>query len=253
MKETRIMMGMPVTFEIAGRDDQAAADAIDAGFDYIAYVDLTFSTYKDESEIMRINRGELELEDASDDMKEIFDLADKTKSETNGYFDIMNRDGIYDPSGIVKGWAITKAAEIVRDCGFRDYYVEAGGDIEVSGTNDEGGMWSIGIRNPFNQEQIVKTVYLSGAGIATSGNYIRGNHIYDPHKKKETIPDITSLSVIGPNAYEADRFATAAFAMGRAGIHFIESLPGFEGYLIDSTGTATMTSGFDAYTHEIHR
>ena len=56
-----------------------------------------------------------------------------------------------------------------------------------------------------------------------------------------------SVTVLGPNVYEADRFATAAFAMGPEGIHFIEELSGFEGYLIDKSGLATMTSGFGDY------
>ena len=70
---------------------------------------------------------------------------------------------------------------------------------------------------------------------------------------KEEFCDIVSLSVIGPNIYEADRFATAAFAMGRKGIEFIENLNVdsgprmFEGYMIDSKGIATMTSDFDKY------
>jgi thiamine biosynthesis lipoprotein len=53
--------------------------------------------------------------------------------------------------------------------------------------------------------------------------------------------------VIGPNIYEADRFATAAFAMESAGILFIEELEGFEGYMIDQHGLATYTSGFERY------
>ena len=61
------------------------------------------------------------------------------------------------------------------------------------------------------------------------------------------IEDIVSLTVIGANVLEADRFATAAFAMGRAGIHFIEKTPGLEGYLVDTQGIATLTRGFGAY------
>jgi thiamine biosynthesis lipoprotein ApbE len=59
--------------------------------------------------------------------------------------------------------------------------------------------------------------------------------------------DVVSLTVIGPNVYEADRFATAAFAMGKKGIYFIEQLPGFEGYMIDTSAQATYTSGFERY------
>ena len=56
-----------------------------------------------------------------------------------------------------------------------------------------------------------------------------------------------SLTVIGPNVYEADRFATAAFAMGRDGIVFIDGIPGLEGYMITDEKTATMTRGFSEY------
>jgi thiamine biosynthesis lipoprotein len=89
---------------------------------------------------------------------------------------------------------------------------------------------------------------LSNCGIATSGTYERGQHIYNPITKKTEISDIVSLTVIGPNVFEADKFSTPAFAMGKVGIEFIESLPGFDGYMIDKDGIATMTSGFDEYT-----
>ena len=103
------------------------------------------------------------------------------------------------------------------------------------------------INNPFNQKEIVKIVELCDQGIATSGTYIRGQHIYNPFKKEDIITDIVSLTIIGPNVYEADRFATAAFAMGKEGVNFIEQLPGLEGYVIDERGVATMTSGFNNY------
>ncbi len=279
MKDCRLIMGMPVTIEIIethpfggssslpqapqggiGRDLYPQADAnknigrtLEDAFNYFTYVDETFSTYKKDSEIMKINRGEIKLENASRDMREIFRLAEQTKNETSGYFYIVNRDGKYDPSGLVKGWAIHNAAKLIKGAGFPNYYVDAGGDIEVGGHNAEENKWSIGIRNPLNQDENVKVVHLSDCGIATSGTYIRGQHIYNPHDMKEEFSDIVSLSVIGPNIYEADRFATAAFAMGRKGIEFIENLNvtgktrKFEGYMIDSKGIATMTSGFSDF------
>jgi FAD:protein FMN transferase len=84
-------------------------------------------------------------------------------------------------------------------------------------------------------------------GVATSGTYIRGLHIYDPKKDNQPVNEIVSLTVIGPNIYEADRFATAAFAMGKNGINFIENLPGFEGYMVDNDKKATLTTGFEKY------
>lgn len=237
-------MGMPVTLEVV---DKAASEPLFGEvFDYFIYVDEKFSTYKDSSEISRINRGELKFEDASEDMKIIFDLAEQTRRESNGYFDI-HHNGIMDPSGIVKGWAIYNAAEILRKKGFENFYVDAGGDIQARGKNSQGENWRVGIRNPFNMDEIVKIISVSDCGVATSGTYVRGQHIYNPKNDGEDITDILSLTVIGPDVYEADRFATAAFAMGRAGIDFIEYLPRFEGYMIDKDKQATYTTGFARY------
>jgi thiamine biosynthesis lipoprotein len=244
MKETRQVMGMPVTVEVCG---DAQRSSIEQAFEYFEYVDRTFSTYKKDSEISRINNGELSEEAYSDDMKEIFALAELTKSQTDDFFDIRTPDGSIDPSGIVKGWAIQKVAELLHSLGHDNFYVEAGGDIQTSGKNADGEEWRIGIRNPFDREEIIKAVYPRGNGIATSGTAARGAHIYDPHEKKPVETNVASLTVIGPNVYEADRFATAAFAMGERGISFIGSLDGFEGYQVNKNGVATMTAGFNNY------
>ena len=237
-------MGMPITVEVV--DDSATQDLLDSAFGYFEYVDRKFSTYKDDSEISRINRGEVSLAAASEDMKAIFALADETRDETNGYFDMRHAGG-YDPSGVVKGWAIYQVSQLLRGRGARNFYLDAGGDIQISGANARGQDWRVGIRNPFDPAQIVKVLSLTDCGIATSGTYIRGSHIYNPHDATDPLTEIVSITVIGPNICDADRFATAAFAMGRQGIFFIESLPGFEGYLIDREGQATLTSGFERH------
>jgi thiamine biosynthesis lipoprotein len=234
-------MGMPITVEIVDR--MVTPMIFDTVYNYFEYVDEKFSTYKETSEISRINRHELLWEETSDDMKTIFALAEQTRLETDGYFDIQH-NGIYDPSGVVKGWSIYNAAQLLRQNGFENFYVEAGGDIQMSGCNDEGKPWRVGIRNPFDPEEIVKVLSITDHGVATSGTYVRGQHIYNPLAEGQLITDILSLTVVGPDIYEADRFATAAFAMGRAGIHFIESLDGFEGYMIDKDKQATFTTGF---------
>jgi len=244
MKQTRFLMGMPVILEVT--DPGVTEKIFDSVFDYLGYVDRKFSTYKDDSEISRINKGELKLEESSEDMKAIFSLAEQTRQESDGYFEI-ECDGRYDPSGIVKGWAIYQAAELIRQAGFENYYVYAGGDIQVSGKTEQDQVWRVGIQNPFNPAEIVKVLCLQNCGVATSGTYVRGQHIYNPKAEGNPITEVVSLTVIGPNIYEADRFATAAFAMDSAGIQFIESLEGFEGYMIDRNGMATYTSGFERY------
>ena len=117
----------------------------------------------------------------------------------------------------------------------------------MSGNNTKGNPWKIGVRNPFNRFENIKILSVENVGVATSGTAIRGQHIYNPFFPKRKIMDIVSLTIIGPNVYEADRFATATFAMGRKGISFIENLDGFEGYMVDNNKIATMTSGFEKF------
>jgi thiamine biosynthesis lipoprotein len=243
MKENRIIMGMPVVIEIV--DSNATKEVFAEIFNYLISVDEQFSTYKKNSEITLYNEGKISPEKLSDDMKKVFKLSEETKIQTDGFFDI-NYNGKIDPSGLVKGWAIYNAANILRKRGFKNFYVEIAGDIEVAGLNGAGEKWTIGIRNPFNKKENVKVVHLSEKGIATSGNYERGKHIYNPVAKKQA-EENASLTVIGPNIYEADRFATACFAMGKDGIYFLERLPDFEGYMIDQNKIATFTSGFQKY------
>ncbi|MBU6321497.1 MAG: FAD:protein FMN transferase [Patescibacteria group bacterium] len=244
MRFERDSMGMPIALEIVDAGREAEAERV---FDYFAAVDARFSTYKGDSEIARINRGELSEGEWSRQMREVMALAERTRQESAGYFDIRRPDGALDPSGVVKGWAILNAAKRLEDAGVTHFYIDAGGDIALAGRNARGEEWSVGIRHPVRRDEIVKVVYPRGKGVATSGNYLRGAHIYDPHT---ALPPagVVSLTVIGPDVLEADRFATAAFAMGERGIAFIEGLPGFEGYQIGETGVATMTSGFAAYT-----
>ena len=235
-------MGMPSRIRIPGA---SASDLLERVFAEFERIDSIFSTYKTESEISRINRGEIPEAAWSDDMREIFALAEATKEETNGYFDIRTPEGVVDPSGLVKGWALARAARILHDAGVADFYIEIAGDIQTSGT-DGGTPWSLGIRNPFAHSEIVKVVYPKGRGVATSGNYLRGAHIYNPHESTEAPASLASLTVVGPDIYEADRFATAAYAMGLDGLAFLEQREGFEAYGITAGGRAYFTSGFES-------
>ena len=245
MRETRTIMGMPISLAVS--DKNARQQDLDAVFAEFTAVDAQFSPFKNDSEISRFNRGEITEKEFTPRMREIITLCEKTRQETDGYFDISRPDGTIDPCGMVKGWAIKNAAQQLSDRGYSNFCVAAGGDIQCHGLNDDGGEWTIGIRNPFAQDEIVKVLQPGDHGIATSGNYIRGDHIYNPHTARYGSDDIVSITVIGPDVLEADRYATAAFAMGRKGITFIERIRGLEGYEIDRCGTARMTSGLKKY------
>jgi FAD:protein FMN transferase len=239
-----IIMGMPCRIDIVHPHcDLADVEVI---FNYFRRMDDIFSTFKDSSEVARINRGELAPEEFSTEMRWILRSGEQTARETGGYFNLRHQ-GQLDPSGLVKGFAIYQAAILLRQRGFANFYVDLGGDIQIYGQNHLGVLWSVGIQDPFNPDEIIKVVQVTDCGVATSGNYLRGKHIYNP-VRREWATDIASLTVIGPNVYEADRFATAAFAMGTDGLHFIESLDGFEGYMITPDGKAYLTTGFGRFT-----
>ncbi len=242
MKATRIIMGMPITIEVNHKNSSAK---IKDCFNYFKDIDSRFSTYKKTSEVSLLNQGH--KTNLSLDMQLVLDLCDKTARQTNGFFQIYKKDDTIDPSGLVKGWAIQNAANQLLLNKLTDFYIEAGGDIQVYGLNQQRQPWEIGIRNPFNITETVKVIRLTNAGVATSGNYIRGSHIYNPLDGYKSPVGIASLTVIGPNVYHADRLATAAFAMGEVGINFIERLKGYEAYMINTKGIATLTSGFNQY------
>ncbi len=247
MKLTQLIMGMPVTIEITDLPQSHASDVILECMDYLRSVDEQFSPYKESSEVTKINHGLIHEKDWSDEMKEVMNIAEKTKEQTFGYFNVYNNEGMFDPSGIVKGWAIQNIAHITENSGSKHYSMNVGGDIALSGHNTHGKPWAIGIKNPMNTSEIVKVLSIERGGVATSGSYERGNHIYNPLYRSDSLDDVLSITVIGPTILEADRFATAAFAMGKRGVEFIESMLGFEAYQIDRAGIATQTSHFTNY------
>lgn len=243
MRDSYAAMGMPIVVDIPGGNE---AD-LERVFAYFDEIDARFSTYKPASEISRYNRGEIASEELSAEMREVFDLAERERERFAGYFDIRTPAGALDPSGVVKGWAIRNVARGLSAAGFQHYWVEAGGDIQTAGVNEAQKEWAVGIRNPFDHETLVDIICPRGNGVATSGTYLRGAHIYDPHSGMPVATPFISLSVIAADVYEADIWATAAFAMGERGIEAIADAPGVEGYAISSAGIATRTDGWPAF------
>ncbi len=257
---TELVMGFPVTIAVANPDGEPSslasrtasrreiAAAVAAVYDHLREVDVRFSPYRATSEVSRINGGELREEGFSPEMKRVLRLCEETKRATRGYFDPWRGERL-DPSGLVKGLAVYDASGILRDRGFEDFCIEAGGDIEARGRCSGGEKWRIGIRSPFDPRTVVKAVALENRGIATSGLYARGEHIYNPLTGRNAT-ETASFTVIGPNLFEADRFATAAFAMGRRGLELIRNSSDLDGYMIEHDGTATYTEGFLRYVTE---
>ncbi len=245
MKHTRLIMGMPIT--LMAHDGALTTAQVEQVFTIFTDADEKYSPYKTTSEVSRLNRQPLFERRYSAELTQIMLLAEQTKQDSDGYFDV-HHNGVFDPSGIVKGWAIQKAAAVLNGW-TNNFYIEAGGDIQVSGLSQYGSAWRIGVRNPFNRTENVAVVTLENAAIATSGTAIRGAHIYDPIQGR-ALNEVVSLSVISSRILDADRMATAAFAMGEKGLDFLNRRRGYEAYMIYADGSAAMTAGWQAYTLE---
>jgi FAD:protein FMN transferase len=197
--DERHVMGMPV--RVGGDVDPEPV------FAWLRWVDATFSTYRADSEISRLDRGDLALADADPLVREVLERCEALRLETGGYFDVR-AGGRLDPSGYVKGWAVARAAALADG---NRFFVDAGGDVVV-----RGGPWRVGIRHPLLRRRVAAVIELTDAAVATSGAYERGPHVLDPHTGLPA-RGVHSVSVVGPDLGTADAYATAAFAMGEAG------------------------------------
>ena len=234
-------MGMPIVVDVRDEIDDRVLDDV---FAWFRFVDLTFSTYKDDSEISRLNRGDLPLADAHPDVREILDLCEAMRVSTNGYFDAraMAPAGI-DPSGVVKGWSVDRAADLLAAAGVHNYAVNAGGDMRVVGRAVPELEWRIGIEHPLQHDKVAAVIATNDRAVATSAAYARGDHVLNPHTGLPP-EDVLSVTVAGPVLAVADAYATAAFAMGEAGPPWTAHLSGYEALTIMSDGRVLSTAGF---------
>ena len=228
MHRVEQIMGMPIVVEIRG------GEVPEDVFDWFRWVDETFSTYKPGSEVSRIARGELDVEDAHADVQAVLARCEELRVETNGYFD-ARAGGELDPSGLVKGWAVDRAVELIDA---DEYCISAGGDVRVRGE------WKVGIQHPLEPQAIAAVVEARDLAVATSGEYERGAHVIDPHTGQA--PDgVLSVTITGPDLATADAYATAAFAMGaRVAPHWVARLQGYGAMVILSDERVLSTPSF---------
>jgi thiamine biosynthesis lipoprotein len=238
------VMGMPIVLEV--RDEEIGEATLDEVFDWFRRVDATFSTYRAESEISRLNRRELSVEELSDDVREVLARCEELREETGGYFDARAPiPGGIDPSGLVKGWSVDRAVGILEAAGARHFSINAGGDVRVHGQPAAGHGWRVGIQHPTLKDKIAAVVVAEDLAVATSGAYERGDHVLDPHTGRPPA-GVLSVTVVGRELATADAYATAAYAMGTAGAVWTARLHGYEAMTILADERVLSTAGFPA-------
>jgi thiamine biosynthesis lipoprotein len=245
--------GTVISIEVCDATDERLVDAC---VEWFRRVDTLFSTWRDDSEIMQIGRGEVGIDDVDEDVRTVLAQSEQMRLESNGAFDISfathpatpMREGFapLDPSGIVKGWAIDRAAAMLHDAGASSFFINAGGDVVVRGRpNDGSNTWRVGIQHPWERDRVAAVVAVSDAAVATSGIAERGDHVIDP---RTGIPAsaLVSVTVVGPEAWVADAYATAACVMGPvAGMEWLSTRLGYEAMGITVDQEVVTTTGFD--------
>jgi thiamine biosynthesis lipoprotein len=204
--------------------DRAAIDAAIVEVKKFAIeVDNTFSTYKENSFISRLRRGEIEIGQCPGDVQEVWDACQNAKYLSDGAFDPWAVAGGFDPSGYVKGWAADRIAQALLTAGCGHIQVNAAGDLTLRGGNllDSGEVepWKIGVTNPDNKQEVLRIFEIFDGAIATSGTYERGAHITDPYTGLIAI-GARSATVLGPDGGLTDAMATALMVTGDDGIKF---------------------------------
>ena len=246
------IMGLPVSVHLRGADlDRVAVQRqVNAVFADLRQADTVFSTYRDDSDLSRWERGELAVADADPALVEVIDLCDRARGYTGGCFDPRGlpdpRRGAlrYDPSGLVKGWAVQRAARHLAELDRRGWCLNAGGDVLVHAPADQPP-WRIGIEDPEDPSRILRVVSRRGGAVATSGSARRGAHIIDPITRRPATA-LRAVTVVGPDLLWADVYATAAVARGPAALDWLDSVDHYEALLITAFGAVGATAGWPA-------
>lgn len=226
-------MGTAFTIDI--RDSGRWGTALDEVVRWLHQVDTVFSTYKSDSEINRIGRGELRVADAHADVATVLGLCADVQLQTAGAFTAMPR-GRLDPTGLVKGWAIERASGILRRHGSANHAVNGGGDMQLAGEGHPGEPWRVGIADPHDRDRLLTVVTGRDLAVATSGTAERGGHILDPFTGRPSTA-LASATVVGPSLSLADAYATAVFVMQQSGLRWIADLPGYRALVVAADGS----------------
>ena len=251
LRRVEQIMGTAIGFDV--RDADVPPSALDDAFEYLRDIDRRFSPYTLESEVSRLIGGELDEAAAGADLREVLALCELVRRQSRGYFDIRRHrtDRAPDPTGLVKGWALDEAGEILRRSGARNFCINGGGDIVASGEAAPGQPWRVGIRHPIQADKLATVLAVRDLCVATSGQYERGEHVRDPLTGLAP-RGVLSFTIVGPSLTFADAYATAAFAMGPAGLEWIAERPGYEGCAVttESDGSnprLVWTPGFEPW------
>jgi thiamine biosynthesis lipoprotein len=237
------VMGMPISLALRGAhtDDALARGAWAEAMAALHDVDRVFSTYRRDSAVSRLGRGEIAVEDCPSEVTHVLALGELARQQSGGAFDVRRtgRDGevVLDPSGVVKGWAVERAARPLSALPDTDMCLSAGGDLVCRVAGPGSPDWRIGIEDPHDPARVVAVVPVRDGAVATSGLAHRGGHVVDA--RTGTVPTaVASVTVVGDDLTWADLDATAAFARDSDALRWLRTRRGRRGLVVWADGRA---------------
>jgi thiamine biosynthesis lipoprotein len=246
------VMGMPVSVALRGRHANTAVGraAWAAVIDQLREVDRVFSTYRDNSVISRLGRGELTVDQCPPEVAEVLALGSEAERQSDGAFSINLPTGDgrrrLDPSGVVKGWATQRASQLLTALDDTDFCLSAGGDIVSHASSPERAAWRIGIENPRDPSRIIAVVPIRSGAVATSGTAHRGAHLIDP-RTGQPPQGVASVTVVAASLTWADIDATAAYIHGHDAARWLQSRPIRSALVVWADGRTTRFAGHDGH------
>ncbi|MDX6230605.1 MAG: FAD:protein transferase, partial [Frankiales bacterium] len=159
---------MGTVFSLDLRDPALADGAVEDVVRWWHWVDEVFSTYRPDSQISRLGRGEITVEECPAEVAEILDLCAEAGRRSGGWFSAMPA-GRLDPSGMVKGWSVERASAMLAAAGSTAHAVNGGGDVRCVGSPTPGTPWQIGIADPLRPGELAAVASGHDFAVATSG------------------------------------------------------------------------------------
>jgi thiamine biosynthesis lipoprotein len=242
------VMNLPVSLAIRGR--HAATDRARAAWARVMpelrEVDAVFSTYRPDSFVSRLGRGEIALDDCPPEVAEVLALGELAERQSRGAFRVRRAgpagEAVLDPTGVVKGWAVERAADHLRPLEATDFCLSAGGDMVCRTLDSDAPPWRIGIEDPHHTDRLVAVAPVHTGAAATSGTAHRGDHLVDARTGRPPA-GVASVTVVAASLTWADIDATAAYAHGQDAARWLRTRPGRSGLVVWSDGSTTLVDG----------
>jgi thiamine biosynthesis lipoprotein len=244
LTHVEFVMGTAVTFDLRFDNEQqreSAVAGVGEACEWLHWVDTTFTTYDESSYVRRLARGELSVDDCPPRVGEVIEMCERYRDETDGWFDPWAGPAGFDPSGLVKGWSVQLASDLLLSRGFSRHCVNGGGDVAARGRPGDAPAWGIGIVDPFDNQALSVVVRVVDEAVATSGVAERGRHVWRRDGTPAT--ELASVTVLDPALTRADVYATTALAMGQEALPWLAARVS-DAYVVGADRVELMTPGF---------